>query len=60
MRTINLDDLQADLHKMGVDERLIRGLLELGRHINSVLEDMKYDIEDIADDRIQKARDRDN
>jgi hypothetical protein len=60
MRTINVDDLQSDLHKMGVDERLTRGLLELARHVNSALEDMKYDVEDIADDRIQRACDRDN
>lgn len=60
MKTIDTEALLAELQRCGTDDRDIRPIMILARHVNSALEDMKYDVEDIADDRIQKARDRDN
>jgi hypothetical protein len=60
VKTIDTEALLAELQKCGTDERDIRPVMILARHINSVLEDMRCEVEDVADERIQRARDRDN
>lgn len=51
---IDLDELMAELQKCGTDERIIRPLMVLARHVNSSLENMKTEVEDVADERITK------
>lgn len=57
---IDLDGFLAELQMCGTDERIIRPLMVLVRHVNSALDGMRCEVEDIADARIQDARDRES
>jgi hypothetical protein len=58
MRTVDLDELESELQSKGTDERFVRAVMILARHVNRALEGSSSDIDDRIDERIQRDRER--
>lgn len=59
MEKISIDELAAEFHKFGTDERVTRALLRFAERINETLDARSKQIEDMIEEKIQYYRDQD-